>query len=996
MKNDGDGNRDETSTDTSARSYGVSHSTALAPFVGRQIELAVLESALDRAKSARGGIVVVAGEAGIGKTRLTQEISRRVGSECGVHFGRWLEGHALPAYWIWAEVIRSFIRGRDPADLVGQMGSGVSDIVRIVPEIQHILPTVEPLTDIESVEAQFRLLNSIRTFLFRASHSRTQLIILDNLNLADKPSLLLLEFLAEEIASKRLLIVATYRTGKLSVDDALAQTLGVLAKEPLFGRIFLTGFGAEEIHNLILRSLEIDPPRAFIDQIVERTGGNCLFVTEIIRFMGKQEKELWGHSIPEAIRFAISRRLSQLSKECLEILTVAAVIGRIFRLDRLQVVLPDRPMESLIDCIEEALAAPFIEDVPGSAGWYRFTHALVREAVAGQLSLARRSILHERIGKALELLYASQAEYNATELAHHFVSANSVEASAKAAHYSKLAGDAALRAYAHEEALEHYRRSLDARPDSAIDDEKAELLAGMARAYAFMRNRTEADEVLRRAIEYYAKTMQLSSIVEILELHFLPDLVGPYTHDFCERTLKLVKKGSIEEARVLSLHSRHQAHKTGNYEEARGNLERILTIARAEGNEKLEMRAFTERTLLDFQWTLFAGFVAKSDRAIGLAEKVDDSYTAACIRQYAGFYWANFGHPKVARKHASIQERLADEVRSPNRLVEAIHLNHAVHQYQGEWDEARHCIHRGLEIQANDIYLLANLSVLEYGLGKFADGKARIEQLCVLVRESQNDIIAILVAIAIPLAAQISGDRSLLAFAENAAQTVLQRIKVPYLRIGAKLSLGLIAALTEDAGAAATLYDDLYDPESNYVFPWGCFAVFRVLGNLCNVSKNVESGITCFTKSYELCKGAGYYPELAWTCLEYSALLLEHGDFDRGCKAESLLKEGLKIATDLGMKPLRDLTGEALTRLAQKVAPLRPSGLTRREIDVLRLLAQGKTNQGIGHELFISENTVINHVSIFKKIKTANRTEAAIFAARNNLLKEPRVPNSGS
>ena len=174
-------------------------------------------------------------------------------------------------------------------------------------------------------------------------------------------------------------------------------------------------------------------------------------------------RESWSVRIPEGVREVIGRRLERLSERCNETLTVASVIGREFGPDQLERLIDDLSEDRLLEVLEEALSARVIEELPRALGRYQFTHALIQETLAEELSLTRRVRLHARIAEALEELYGEDADPHAGELAHHFGEAEALLGPEKLVRYSLVAGESALAAHAHEQALAHFERALAAK-----------------------------------------------------------------------------------------------------------------------------------------------------------------------------------------------------------------------------------------------------------------------------------------------------------------------------------------------------------------------------------------------------------------------------------------------------------------------------------------------------------------------------------------------------
>ena len=204
-------------------------------FIGRQAEMAALRLALDGVLSGQGQLVMLVGEPGIGKTRTAQETTSYAASlEFQVLWGRCYEGEGSPPYWPWVQTIRSYIQSTEPDRLASIMGAGAADIAEIVSELRDALPNWKPPPELEPEQARFRLFNSVSNFLKTASQTQPLLIVLDDLHWADRSSLLMLEFVAQEMRTSPLLILGTYRDVEVSRRHPLAQTLGNLVREDKF------------------------------------------------------------------------------------------------------------------------------------------------------------------------------------------------------------------------------------------------------------------------------------------------------------------------------------------------------------------------------------------------------------------------------------------------------------------------------------------------------------------------------------------------------------------------------------------------------------------------------------------------------------------------------------------------------------------------------------------------------------------------------------------
>ncbi|TET96703.1 MAG: hypothetical protein E3J29_05270, partial [Dehalococcoidia bacterium] len=479
-------------------------------FVGREKEMDELRAGLEDALSGRGRLLMLVGEPGIGKTRTSEELATYASlRNTQVLWGRCYEGEGAPAYWPWVQVVRSYVHDRDPQALMSEMGPGAADIAQVVSEVRERLPGLPTPPALEPEQARFRLFDSITTFLRNAGNRQPIVLVLDDLHWADKPSLLLLQFLARELRGARLMILGTYRDVELRRQHPLSQTLGELAREGLSQRILLRGLSERDVARFIEITAGISPPQALVDAVYRETEGNPFFVNEIVRLLvadGRLERpeevKSWSITIPQGVREVVGRRLDHLSEQCNSVLTVASVIGREFGLDALERV-SDVTGDRLLEVLEEAAGARVVTEMPRAVGRYSFTHALIRETLYEELGTTRRVRLHRQIGEVLEALHSDNLEPHLPELAHHFSESAQGGDVDKAIDYATRAGQRALSLTAYEDAVGHYEMALQAlevkeRPDEA---QRCELLLAMGGARNSAGDRDKAKETFLRAAD---------------------------------------------------------------------------------------------------------------------------------------------------------------------------------------------------------------------------------------------------------------------------------------------------------------------------------------------------------------------------------------------------------------------------------------------------------------------------------------------------------------
>ena len=257
-------------------------------FVGRDREMAELRAALDDAMSGQGRLVMLAGEPGIGKTRLVKELTSHADSlGARVLWGWCYEREGAPPYWPWVDALRTYIHGTEPSLLRRQLGSGAAPIGEMVPEVLKILDGVETAPKMEPDQARFRLFDAISGFLKRASEDLPILLVLDDLHWADRPSLLLLEFLAQRLEGNRILIVGTYRDSEAPPGSPLGESLGGLARVASFQRQQISGLLPEYVGKFVQGETGVTPPKPLLNAIHAHTDGNPFFLGEVVRYLAE-------------------------------------------------------------------------------------------------------------------------------------------------------------------------------------------------------------------------------------------------------------------------------------------------------------------------------------------------------------------------------------------------------------------------------------------------------------------------------------------------------------------------------------------------------------------------------------------------------------------------------------------------------------------------------------------------------------------------------------
>ena len=430
------------------------------PLVGRDTEFGALRGGLDEALAGRASLFLISGQAGMGKSRLVDELAVVAHSEgVRVLFGRCWEAVDAPAYWLWIQVLRQLCSELDDAALRAATG-GAPEIAHLVPQLAERLGMASA-SDTSTRDSRFGLFDAVASFIYNAAESRPTTLILEDLHAADESSLLLLQFLARQNRHSPLLIVGTYDhiAGRRKPDNE--RILSDTARE---GRqLSLRGLGEDAVKSMYVNSSGQQPSDAITRAVHDASEGNPLFIDEAIRMLTTKggihrPDHSVGFRVPEGARGIIRSRLEGLGDEVAELLSVASVIGREFDLTLLQQVV-DIEMEALLEILSQAVSADVISET-SALGRYAFTHILIRETLYEDLTAAKRMRLHRTVAETLESFYSSALESRLPELAHHWFKSAQAGDAAKTMQYAVQAAENAMSQHAYEEAVRLYQRAL--------------------------------------------------------------------------------------------------------------------------------------------------------------------------------------------------------------------------------------------------------------------------------------------------------------------------------------------------------------------------------------------------------------------------------------------------------------------------------------------------------------------------------------------------------
>ena len=671
--------------------------------------MAELTSTLEEALSGQGRLVMLVGEPGIGKTRTTQELASYAESRgAQVFWGRCYEDEGTPPYWPWVQTMRSYVQQASREQLTAEIGSGAAAIVEIVPEILGKLPGLETPPALDPEAARFHLFDSITTFLKNAAQNQPLMMVLDDLHWADRSSLLLLEFLARELGEARILLVGCYRDTDLSRQHILTETLAQLSREPVFRRQVLRGLSQDDLGEFINLTTGVQLPQNLNDTLFAHTEGNPFFMTEIIRLLSESGELTAEHigtpegiKIPAGVREVIGQRLNRLSERCNEVLTTASIIGREFDFRLLNILNGEIFEEQLLQSVEEAVSFHLIEEVPGRMDRYQFVHALVQQTLTEEVTTSRNVRLHARIAEALEQLYAADVEAQAAELAYHYSEAEAVLGTERLGHFSRIAGERALAAYAFDEALVFLSRALEVREgetgphlaERATDEDTAAILLALGYAQAALDQINDALTSFHRAFDLYTSMGNVPKAVEIASYGHSGYLI-PGMSDVMPRALDLVDPDSHDAGNILANYGYALGATGDGLDSGLAALERALAISKHENDKVLEARTQANMANvygfhLHWEECLNAG-----SRAIELCMALDDFQSEMRARIWVATAFIANGDPEQASFHSEHMLELAERRRDRTWISRTFQRVLIVEVARGDWNSAREVCRR--------------------------------------------------------------------------------------------------------------------------------------------------------------------------------------------------------------------------------------------------------------------------------------------------------------
>jgi DNA-binding CsgD family transcriptional regulator len=989
--------------------------------VGRASEIEMLERALHAAQRGVGQCLVIAGEAGIGKSRLLNEIRRRAEAERFLTLrGNCFEQDTAFPYAPLVDALRAHLAQRTPDEINETLGPFAPAILKLLPELALVLPPLPPTPALDPEAEKRRLFEALTQYFLRLAAAQPLLLLFEDLHWSDETSLDFVLQFARRLSAHPVLLLISYRHEE--APPSLAHLLTQFDRQRLAHEILLAPLSRDEVDAMLRAIFDLPYPvkAEFLDLLYPLTEGNPFFLEEVLKALiaaGEiyYTKERWERkpivelNTPRSAQEAVMRRSEQLSEPARRVLILAAVVGRRFDF-ALLTELAGMNEHELLNRLKELVAAQLI--VEESAEWFSFRHALTREAVYASLLRRERQVLHQHVAEALESIYAGALDAQAAELAYHFSAGG---AWAKALAYCQRAGEKAQALFAPREAIEHFTRALEAARQMSLPP-PIEILRARGRAYEtaghFEAARADYEQALSAAREARDGAAEWQGLMDLGFLWASRDYAG--TGEYFRRALDLAH--TLGNPAMVG----HSLNRLGNWyanveqpgeglryhQEA---LELFTMLNQPHGlAETLDLLGMTSQLNSDLLQSR-----SFYESAIRLAREVDDrrgmSSSLACLTLCAASYLKNLDVPAIslveAARAGEAAVRIAREIGWRAGEAYAELMLATCLGPQGEYalalEAARASLALAEEIQHRQwtIGAHAALGMLHLDLLAFDAARSHLEQALALAREiaSQVWLGSTTGYLAATYAAQREFGRAEALLKDALAGDTPMQTQSQRLCWHAR---GELALARGEARTALDIADRLIASAANMTPETVIPRLWKLRGEaLAALNRPAEAeAVLQAAQATALEQGAH---SLVWRIhLALGKLFQVRARRDEAAGEFSAAQEAIhRLAAGAPDESLRrDFAARAMATMPRLPAPSpaqvekkRFGGLTARERQVAALIARGRSNREIADELVVGVRTVEAHITrILNKLGFASRAQIAAWSVEKGLAREAR------
>lgn len=949
------------------------------PLVGRRRELETLEDLWPTVVAGHRQLVFLGGESGAGKTRLIAETAGAL-YDHGVTV---LVGTCSPAagipYQPFAEALDQLFGSAPMGSLDHIIGDRGGDILRLSPTVRRHRPHIDD-DALGAGDVRRDLFDAVASLLRATAEDQPVAMMVDDLQWAQLPTIAMLEHVVQACADSPLLVVAAFRSTAPDRSEELAGRMAELHRLEGVRRLDLSGLDTEAIAEyLSLRAgLPLGEARAPAALLRDRTGGNPFFLRELwadLERRGGVSALRTPSRVPSSIGDTLAARLAALGDDVRAVIELAAILGPTFDLSTL-VAASETDRARTLGLLDVAMAVGLIEPDEVAGDTYSFVHALARQAVLDRMPPSRRTVLHARAAEALER-QPSHASL-IPRLAHHYLASHILGYHEQALRYSREAGRLAERSLAFEDAATWFERAASLPEcEPAV---RSDLLLAAAAEYVRASHFPQAREIYERLYNIADPATRLAAAIGFEDASWRPGLIGPRAADLLSVALgecgldhrhPLYVRGLGSLARALAL--------SGETARARQVSSRATELAEELGDEPTLAHVVATGMWHGTTPDVADAQLSRAAAVAALGRQHHDYETLGAAANFLATVNYLVGRP------AGLQDAIDDSRRAVGATGQPYYrhvyscLAHATAFIQGDFETARHWADETLT-QADasgdemaegpngvQMYMLAReMGTLE-SFRPFLDGNESFA----------GRWVPGLLALYTELGVETGVRRALRHLLSKELTARTNEAQWPM-----ELAFMTEAALAaDDAAAVRVLWPLLREYAGMNLVSGTMIAVFgsadRYIARAAAFLGNRAEAERRFSSALEMDRRMRSPVHTAETLAHFAAFLAGVG---RHSEAEQCAVRARQIAEPINHVRVLRLVASIPTGGGR-------DGLTEREIEVLRLLAEGLSNQAIGTQLHISSNTAANHIrSILMKTGAANRTQAAMYAAQRGLV----------
>jgi len=986
------------------------------PLVGRTRELAALESLMETPKDGTS-VVIVAGEGGVGKSRLALELGDRAERRgWKVAYGRAFPVEAGVPYALFSDAFLPILRDLDPDRLTVLSRGGEAELQYLFPALGRGAGPADLGGDPD--ELRTRLMWNFAEFLKSYAAREPLLCVLEDLQWADESSLQLLHFLGRQVAGERILFVCTYNDTQRDQSLELVRTERSLVSLGVGEIRRLEPLTLDQVSELVRLSFGVDAAvvREFCALLYGWTRGNPFFLEEILKSLIQSGRlapssgtwvgwDAQDFGLPPSIRDAVLARVSATSEGARTVAELTAIIGARARYPLLASISGLKERE-LLGALEELCAARILDErTDAGAVVYDFSHPLVRQTLYNEFGLQRARMLHGVVAEAMEEFYGKRALDHADELAFHFQRTDAEKLRTKAATYLAAAGRAALDRRADHEAVTYLRAALE-RADGGDDDHRllrAQLVPQLARALQHLGDFEEATVLWQAALDGLGATSPHEGALRraLGMAHFWCGRHEEAASQLDEGLEASRREGDRAEAVRLRISKAYYLQEVGQGAEAMETLSPALPLAEEIGEPGLLARVHRALALLHLWVGPPEQAREHAERAIALARRNDDLTIEFWARWALAVLEGMRGD--TAQMGAAVDQvnELADRARSPVLRLWTADMSIELAYFRGEWD-------RGIAIGMQAIALARSLnqrtilprllvwtSQIHLGRGQLDEAKQLLDEAVEVsgiegpgAAMDVHQVVPVYIGRAYYLVGLGEFQRAIemaekgAAIAEGTGYTLWAMHRLLPILAEAYLWAGEIDK-AEKIGKRIREHSDRLDHKLGHAWADACEALVMWKRG------DPQGAIALMQSAAEALDEIPMLWDAARIRRQMAGRMAEVGRTD---EANHELKRVhdvfVKLGADLELEKARMQFREIGQRPPPKGIGEGLAGLTPRELEVARLVARRMSNKAIGKELGMSTRTASTHLSnMYQKLGITSRGELA------DLIRGIDVPN---